>query len=71
MYSYTEFKQVLKRIYGLSESDIFYIIGVMFDKTEGFTSSHKEKCYHFKENAVFYIEWSKETYGWNIEVDEW
>lgn len=71
MYSYTEFKQVLKRVYGLSERDIFYIIGVMFDKTEGFTSSHKEKCYDFKENAVFYIEWSKETYGWDIEVDEW
>ena len=69
--SYTEFKRSLHYTYGFSEKEIFYIIGVLFDKTDGLTRTHKEKFYNLKENAVVYIEWSIDTYGWDIEVDEW
>lgn len=69
--SYTEFKRELDYIHGISEKEIFYIIGIMFEKTNGFTWSHKEKFYGLKENAVFYIEWSYDNYSWSIEVDEW
>ena len=68
--SYTEFKRSLRYIYGFSEKEIFYIIGVLFDKTDGFTRIHKEKFYNLKENAVIYIEWSID-YSWDIEIDEW
>lgn len=71
MYSYTEFKKELKNIHGISEKEIFYIVGVMFEKTDGFSESHTERFYNLKENAVFDIKWSIDSYGWDIEVDEW
>lgn len=71
MYSYIEFKKLLDYTYGFSEKEIFYIIGILFDKTDGFKRTHKEKFYDLRENAVVYIEWSIDTYGWDIEVDEW
>ena len=70
MYSYKEFKKLLDRTYGFSEKEIFYIIGVFFDKTYGFTITHEETFYDLKDNAIVYIEWSIDTYSWGIEVDE-
>jgi hypothetical protein len=71
MCSYTEFKKELKNIHDISEKEIFYIVGVMFEKTNGFSESHKEKFYGLRENTVFDIKWSIDSYGWDIEVDEW
>lgn len=71
MYSYTEFKKLLDYTYGFSEKEIFYIIGVLFDKTDGFTRTYKEKFYGLRENAVVYIEWAIDTYGWDIEIDKY
>ena len=70
MYSYTEFKKMLDYNYGFSQKEIFYIIGVLFDKTDGFTKTHKEKFYDLRENTIIYIEWAIDTYGWDIEVVE-
>ena len=69
MYSYTEFKEILDDLYDFSEKEIFYIIGMLFDKTDGFKRSHREKFYNLKADAVVYIEWSIKTYGWDIEID--
>lgn len=69
--SYTEFKRTLDYTYGFSEKEIFYIIGILFEKTDGFERSHKEIFYGLRRNTVFHIEWSKDTYGWDIEIEEW
>lgn len=67
-YSYSEFKRELEHTCGLSENEIYYIIGIFFDKTDGYQMSHKEVFYGIKGNTNICISWSKDSYGWNIEI---
>lgn len=68
MYSYEDFKKKLDRTYGFSEKEIFYIIGVFFDKTDGFTHRYKETFYDLRKHEIITIEWSHETFGWDYEI---
>lgn len=68
MYSYSEFKKILNKNYGFSEKEIFYIIGVFFDKTNGFTHSHEEEFYDLREHEIVHVKWSVESFGWDYQV---
>jgi hypothetical protein len=67
-YSYSELKRELERTCGLSEKEIYYIIGIFFDKTDGYQMSHTEVFYGIKENTNICVSWTKDTYSWDIEV---
>ena len=66
MYSYSEFKRKLDYTYGLSEKDIFYIIGVFFEETNGFQKSCNKKFYNLIADKVIKVYWS--DYEWYIDV---
>ena len=66
MYSYTQFKFRLNHQHGLSRRDIYYIIGVFFEFTDGFTKAYERPFYDVKQGKVIYVSWSPKDYAWNI-----
>lgn len=68
MYSYSEFKRALKYTFGLSDKDIYYIIGVFFDETNGFQHSYSKRFYTLSVDKVVYVKWLVSAYEWHIEI---
>ena len=66
MLSYIDFKKYLKRL-GFSEMEIFYIIGVFFEETEGFTKTLSKIFYNIGGYTSVHIDWDLSTYGWDVD----
>lgn len=66
-YSYLEFKKELERTCGLSEREMYYIIGVFFDKTDGYTKPYSKAFYNIHGHTNLLVSWSPNSYGWNVE----
>ncbi len=68
MYSYSEFKKVLENTLGLLEKDIFYIIGIFFEETDGFQKSSYKTFYNLNIDKIVKVFWSASSYEWRVEI---